>query len=171
MSFLKTKLKVSINPRMIDKNENKDTSLFVKGWVNKSLTSDELAREIDQGVAYCCQLNGSYRRASNFLCSDIISVDVDGTRSIEDVMDEPIVKRCLTIFYTTPSHTPESHRFRLIFALPRTIDSSADMVAASRVSSEAVWRSERDGRVPTFLWLSRLKTGGLRPSARREPAR
>src|ERR1019366_421942 len=29
-------------------------------------------------------------------------------------------------------HTPDSHRFRLIFALPRTIDSSSDMVAASR---------------------------------------
>jgi Origin of replication binding protein len=116
---------------LINKNEGRDTSLFARGWVNQSLTPGELAKEIDKGVAYCCQLSGS-RRASNFLCSDIISVDIDGTRRIEDVMREPIVERCLTIFYTTPRHTPECHRFRLVFALPRTIESSADMVAASR---------------------------------------
>jgi hypothetical protein len=116
---------------LINKNEGRDTSLFAKGWVNQSLTPGELAREIDKGIAYCCQLSGS-RRASNFLCSEIISVDTDGTRRIENVMRDPIVERCLTIFYTTPRHTPECHRFRLVFALPRTIESSADMVAASR---------------------------------------
>jgi hypothetical protein len=47
-------------------------------------------------------------------------------------MKDPLLERCLTIFYTTPRHTPETHRFRLIFALPRTIESSAEMVAASR---------------------------------------
>jgi hypothetical protein len=131
VSVLNQKLQVSINPRLIDKNKGGDASLFSNGWVNKSLTPDELAREIDAGVAYCCQLDGP-RRAANFLCSDVISVDIDGTRRIEDVMREPIVERYLTIFYTTPSHTPESHRFRLVFALPRTLRSSADMVAASR---------------------------------------
>jgi hypothetical protein len=131
VSILNRKLKVSINPRLINKNEHKDASLFSKGWVNKSLTPDELAGEIDAGVAYCCQLNGP-RKAANFLRSDVISVDIDGTRRIEDVMRDPIVERYLTIFYTTPSHTPESHRFRLVFALLRTIRSGAEMVAASR---------------------------------------
>jgi hypothetical protein len=131
VSILNQKLQVSINPHLIDKNRGGDASLFSKGWVNKSLTPDELARKIDAGVAYCCQLDGT-RKAANFLCSDVISVDIDGTRRIEDVMRDPIVERYLTIFYTTPSHTPESHRFRLVFALPRTIRSSAEMVAASR---------------------------------------
>lgn len=131
MSILNQRLKLSTNPGLINKNEAGDASLFSKGWVNQALTPGELAQEIDKGVAYCCQLNGC-RRAPNFLCSDIISVDIDGTRHIDEVMRDPIVKQYLTIFYTTPSHTPDSHRFRLVFALPRTIDSSADMVAASR---------------------------------------
>jgi hypothetical protein len=131
LSVLSQKLKLSTNPRLINKNEARDASLFAKGWVNQSLTPDELARQIDEGVAYCCQLSGP-RRAANFLCSDVISVDIDGTRRIDEVMRDPIVERCLTIFYTTPRHTPERHRFRLIFALPRTIDSAADMVAATR---------------------------------------
>jgi Origin of replication binding protein len=131
VSVLNQRLKLSINPDLINKNERGDTSLFSRGWVNKSLTPVELAQEIDKGVAYCCQLDGS-RRASNFLGSDVISIDIDGTRRIEDVMRDPIVERYLTIFYTTPRHTRERHRFRLVFALPRTIDTAVDMVAASR---------------------------------------
>jgi hypothetical protein len=50
---LNRKLKVSINPRLINKNERKDASLFSKGWVNESFTPGELAAEIDKGVAYC----------------------------------------------------------------------------------------------------------------------
>ena len=131
MSVLTQKLKLSINPGLRNKNETNDQSLFTKGWINKSLTPDELAREIDKGVAYCCQLDGT-RNAKNFLCCDVISVDIDGTRSLDDVLKDPIVERCLTIYYTTPRHTPDCHRFRLIFALPRTIDSAADMAAAYR---------------------------------------
>lgn len=130
-SVLNKPLKVSINPNLINKNELGDTSLFARGWVNRELTPHQLAGEIDRGVAYCCQLNGA-RRASNFSCSDVLSVDIDGTRRIEEVMTDPLVERCLTILYTTPSHTPENHRFRLVFALPRTITIATEKAAASR---------------------------------------
>ncbi len=137
-SILGRRLRVSINPDLIDKNESGDKALFASGWVNRELTLEELAREIDEGHAYCAQLAGS-RRAQNFVCSDVLSVDIDGSRRIDEVMNDPIVQRCLTIFYTTPSHTEEIHRFRLVFALPRTIRSSVEMVAASR--SLTLWLS------------------------------
>ena len=38
----------------------------------------------------------------------------------------------MTIFYPTPNHTPQHHRFRIIFALPRTITSAVEMAAAQR---------------------------------------
>ncbi|MEY9752368.1 hypothetical protein ABIF65_011805 [Bradyrhizobium japonicum] len=131
MSVLTRKLKLSINRKLINKNEGNDKSLFAEGWINRSLTPKQLADSINKGIAYCCQLDG-LRKSANFLCSDIISVDIDGTRRIDEMMCDPIVERFLTIFYTTPSHTNEQHRFRLIFALPRTIDSRDEMVAASR---------------------------------------
>jgi hypothetical protein len=36
----------------------------------------------------------------------------------------------LTIFYTTPNHTPQRHRFRLVFAVGRTITQAEEMTAA-----------------------------------------
>ena len=44
----------------------------------------------------------------------------------------PIVEKHLTMLYTTARHTEQEHRFRLIFALPRTIETAKEMVAASR---------------------------------------
>ena len=130
-SVLDRPLKVAINPNLINKNEWATKPLFAKGWVNQELTPRQLADQIDQGMAYTCQLSGT-RKAENFLCSDFISVDFDGTRDIREFIEDPIVKRCMTIFYPTPSHTGKRHRFRAIFATPRTITSATEMKAAMR---------------------------------------
>jgi hypothetical protein len=131
MSVLDRHLRVSINPALINKNEAKDDSLFKSGWQNHSLTPIELAAWIDDGVAYCCELSGS-RRAANFVASGVLSVDIDGTMQIPDALAHPLVERNLTILYTTTRHTNHTHRFRLVFALPRPIVTAREMVAASR---------------------------------------
>lgn len=125
------KLRLSINPGLINKNEANDDTLYRSGWINKKLTPGQLAAEINKGAAYCCELSGN-RRAANFVCSDVISVDIDGTRTITDTLNDPLVQEHLTIFYKTPSHTEQRERFRLIFALPRSIELPNEMVAASR---------------------------------------
>src|ERR1700730_17623144 len=114
MSILQKRLRVAINPHLINRNEAGNS--FIHGWINSALTPAELAAEIDKGRAYCAQLSGS-RCAANFLCCDVLSVDIDGTRTIDDAMADPIVQKYLTIFYTTASHTAEQHRFRLVFVL------------------------------------------------------
>ena len=95
-------------------------------------TPAELAGRINEGVASCCEQTSGSRRSANFGCSDVISVDIDGTRRIPDVLADSIAQKHLTIFYTTPSHTEAEHRFRLIFALPRPIQTAREMVAATR---------------------------------------
>jgi hypothetical protein len=124
------KLKVSINRGLINKNEAGDTALFTTGWTNEELTPHQFAQLINKGFAYCAQLTGT-RKSANFLCSDVLSVDFDNRR-ISEVLAEPLVRQFATIFYTTPSNTPEANRFRIVFALPRTIVSAPEMVAASR---------------------------------------
>lgn len=125
------KLRLSINRHLIDKNESGDTSLFRTGWEAVAVTPRQLADSIDRGIAYCCELDGA-RNAKNFVCSDVLSVDMDGRRTIEEAFENPIVQQHLTIFYRTPNHTEERHRFRLIFALPRPIESAREMAAAYR---------------------------------------
>ncbi len=125
------KLKIAINRRLIDKNIAGDNRLFAEGWENVELTPNELAEHIGEGIAYCPQLTGDGRRnRTNFLSCDVLSVDIDGTRRIEDVLQDEWVQQRLTILYTTPNHSEERHRFRLVFAVGKTITSPTDMVAA-----------------------------------------
>ena len=131
MSILKRSLKVAINPKLINRNESNESRLYSNGWINVELTPTELAAEIDKGIAYCAQVSGK-RCSDNFLCSDVLSVDMDGTCTIDEAMANPIVQKYLTIFYTTTRHTEKEHRFRLIFALPRTIYSAKEMRSATR---------------------------------------
>lgn len=131
IDFLQKKLRLSINPDLINKNEADNNSLYSKGWINVELTPNELASKVDQGIAYCCQLAGN-RKTENFLCSEILSADFDGTRTIKDALADPFVRKHLTLLYTTANHTEDRPRFRMAFALPRPIELASEMKAAYR---------------------------------------
>ena len=75
MSKPERKLKIAVNPELIDKNEAGHASLFATGWINVELTPDELAEAIQSGIAYCPQLTGS-RKAESFQACNVASVDV-----------------------------------------------------------------------------------------------
>ena len=122
--------KIAINEGLIDGNVTGEKQLFVDGWRNVELTTEEFAAQINLGVAYCAQLRGS-RRASNVKCVNVLSVDMDGGRSIEDALADPFISQHLTVFYTTKRHTTEMPRFRLVFRLERTLTSNAEITAAT----------------------------------------
>jgi hypothetical protein len=125
------RLKIAINPRLIDKNEAGEEALFAWGWENVELTLPELGERIRDGVAYTAQLTGK-RKAANFLASDIVSVDVDHGMTIEQAFTHPLVANYAGMIYTTARDTPEANRFRIIFPTPRTITDPAEMRAVTR---------------------------------------
>lgn len=131
LSVLNRKLRLSVNRALIDKNATGNANLFAHGWQNVQLTPAELASEIDQGHAYTCELSGP-RSVSNYVGSDVLSVDIDQDLTVAEARKLPFAEQHLTILYTTPNHTPERHRFRLMFALPRTISEPKEMRAALR---------------------------------------
>jgi hypothetical protein len=131
MSTLGRRLKMSVNPKLIDKNVGGDRLPFANGWENVELTPGELAESIQRGVAYCVQPSGS-RKAAHFVASDIVSVDINGTMTIEQALMHPIVSGHATLVYTTARHRPDAHRFRIVFALPHTITSPQEIAAAAR---------------------------------------
>lgn len=119
-------MKLSINDKIINKNETKEWSQ-AKGFKPFDLTPDQLADHIVQGHAFSFQFAKSYRKAENFLCSDIIAADIDGGMTLEDSMNDPFVLDNACLLYTTASHTTEEHRFRLIFQLPHTVTDAEQM--------------------------------------------
>src|SRR5688500_5643606 len=114
-------LKLALNPNLVDKNERGIASLFSTGWVNSELTLDEFTAAItERGWAYCSQLKGA-RKGSNFQACNVASVDVDHGLAVEEALANPFVRNHAVLLYTTGRHTPESHRFRVVFLLPETV--------------------------------------------------
>jgi hypothetical protein len=132
MSVLEKPLRCSVNLHLRNKNERRDTRALGEGWENTELTPAELAHFINKGVAYSVQVKGGVRRRENFIASDIASVDIDKGLRIEDALAHPFCQKHLTILYKTKSHTDEHHRFRLVFALPRTITKPTEQAAINK---------------------------------------
>jgi hypothetical protein len=125
------KLKLAINPDLIDKNAARDNRLFVKGFINREATIEEIGEEVRKGRALCPQMMGP-RAAKNFLASDVVTVDIDDTPSIASVLGHPLVRQYAGLVYTTASHTAEKPRVRVIFPLARTITRPDEMAAIAR---------------------------------------
>jgi hypothetical protein len=155
VDWLTKKLSVSVSKRVINKNEGGNASDLTDSFEPDQLTADELATSIAGGFAYCVQLKGK-RSSANFKCSDIASVDIDGTLSPEDAGHHDLVQEGATIVYTTCSHTPVVPRFRMIFALERTITDGAEMRAITR---SLALRLNGDGAVvdPSRLFYGNTK--------------
>ena len=91
----------------------------------KILTIDELAEEIRQrhNITSICfnELGRFHRKKEFFRQADIFAIDIDEGLLLEVALIFWLVKDYAAIVYTTPSHTPELHKFRIVFVLPRTI--------------------------------------------------
>lgn len=123
-------MKVSINEKIINKNENKANQS--RGFKSHDLTPQQLAEHISQGFAFSYQFEKGHRKADNFICSDIIAADFDEGMTLDEAISEDFFINNASILYTTPSHTPEANRFRIIFELPRTITDKDELRAAQQ---------------------------------------
>lgn len=113
-------MKLSINDKIINKNEAGIRSQS-KGFNPFDITPDQLADHVSRGHAFSFQFAEAYRKSENFLCSDIIAADIDDGMTLDEAMTDPFILDNACLLYTTASHTPEDHRFRLIFQLPHTV--------------------------------------------------
>ena len=130
MTNLTRTLKTSVNTNIVGKNVT-DARFYSFGWVNLELTPAELIQAVQEhGWAFCAQ-HTTPRCSANFVASDLIAVDVDGGMSIEEALAHPLVRDHALCLYTTPNHTEENHRFRIVFAVSRTITKAQEMRAAT----------------------------------------
>jgi hypothetical protein len=118
-------MKLSINDKIINKNETQASQS--KGFKPFDLTPGQLGDQVARGHAFSFQFAKSYRKSENFICSDIIAADIDDGMTLEDAMNDQFILDNACLLYTTASHTPEDHRFRLIFELPHTVTDAEQM--------------------------------------------
>jgi len=78
-------------------------------------------------VAYSYWYADGIRKVANFVGTNLASIDIDGTNTIDAAIAHEFSLKHLTALYTTCSHTVEEPRFRLIFKLERVIESPVEL--------------------------------------------
>jgi len=151
-------LPLSINRRLINKNELNDIEAYKEGFEAMEITAVQLADMVKQGYAYAPQMRG-VRKATNFLRSGIISLDIDGDVSPDVLFSQPLVEQCATVVYTTVNHTRDKPRYRIIFALEHPFEDAE----AFRAANEAI--ALRLGGDPSVVDAGRLFFGNTNAKA------
>jgi len=111
---------------------------FNDSFINKELEQIDVANDIYMGHAYTSWHNGR-RKKENFIKSSFIAVDLDtgDQRSdIDHLADHDLVQMYGGIIHTTPSHSPQAPRARVIFFLDRPIESPSGYSAAMSFISQ-----------------------------------
>lgn len=130
--MVKSYFKLSINRHIIGKPNRGDPVNQALNWNSVELDIDKLISEIGFGRAFSAQFKGGHRKSSNFICSDVVAVDIDGGLLLEDALVNPYITSNASFLYTTPSHSESEHRFRIVFLTNSTITSSEDWKNALR---------------------------------------
>ncbi|MFD1555421.1 plasmid replication protein, CyRepA1 family [Paraburkholderia silviterrae] len=126
------KLKVAINQHVknkIARDDHVGWSDATYKFVNRELAPDEFIDSVSSGFAFCAWLKGQ-RKSTNFLCMQVLSVDIDSGLKIEDVLSNSFFQKFGWFIYTTPSHRADAHRFRIVFLMERPIETEQRMKLA-----------------------------------------
>lgn len=127
------KLKYSVNSELVDKQLPSNKLFFSTEFQSVEDTIEELASTIyKEGWAFSYQFENGHRNKANFVATDIACVDVDGGITLSESQNNQFVRDYCSLLYTTPSHSLEQHRFRLVFVLARTVTDSSEITAISR---------------------------------------
>lgn len=120
---------LAIHTAIINKPEKSDKKAFYmlsNGWKSEEATIDNLAKHINNGYPFTVQHRGN-RKEENFIRSNILTVDIDHGMTLEMALADPYIKDHAALIYTTPSHTSEANRFRIVFVLDRMITMASEM--------------------------------------------
>lgn len=113
---------VAINRTEKNKVEDREKFKRFNGtFENVDLSLVELAAEVGQGHAFCAQHEKNWRSKQNFTGSGFLAVDVDEGLRLEEALAHEFIQRFGGMIYTSPSHTEEAHRFRIVFELEEPI--------------------------------------------------
>lgn len=131
--------RICLNRSIVNKANMDDRSqkqAFTYDWVRENITPHQLYEEVAvKGHSFCAgflkeEEDGfCYKNKDNWLGSQILALDfdnkdsnhkkleVDEYFSYEDAINDPYILKYASFTYTTPTHKPDHHRFRVVFLL------------------------------------------------------
>lgn len=119
-------MKIAISTLVVNKARPDQFKDLNGSFRNVDFSPERLAAHIDSGFSFCAQ-HSEYRKKANFERAGFLAVDIDRGLHLDDALAMPLVKDFACIVYTTPSHTEDQHRFRIVFELESDISDAAEM--------------------------------------------
>lgn len=118
--------------RRVFRNEEGEKISIGYGWVNLSASLEQIFEIIHEGRAIAPKLNSANgkegnRCADNFDSCELLMIDIDNGMRLDELNTHPYYQKFGSGFYTSSSHKPEHHKFRVLFVLAEKITSAEDM--------------------------------------------
>jgi hypothetical protein len=112
--FNTTRVPLSFNRAIVDKNIGGNKLHFSEGWSPETVTLAELRDAIDAGFAFAPQFRDGRRLGVNFETSGFVAIDSDGTLSLEQALADPFIQQHAALWYTSNGKDGLDH-FRVVF--------------------------------------------------------
>lgn len=127
------KLKYTVNTTGC--NKDWDFKKLAKNFRDKEGTINDVINHVKKGHALCAgNLGGKWRAKSNVVGSQWVLLDIDNSGkdangekcyehqlTLDEAIEHPFIQRYCALIYTTASHKPNWHKFRLVFLLPEFV--------------------------------------------------
>ncbi|MCL6754176.1 PriCT-2 domain-containing protein, partial [Nostoc sp. CCCryo 231-06] len=140
------------------KNKDWDFKKLAANFIDVEGTLADVQQHIKAGHAICAGLlGGKWRSKANVIGSHWLLLDIDNSDVARDAYDKPIkdengnsikvydrqltieealahpfIKKHCALIYTTASHRPDWHKFRLVFLLPEYVQGADTVEACTR---------------------------------------
>ena len=130
------------------------------GWLNIEESLTWLRGWVEAGYGWCAtHFVGRHRRVDNASGSNLVVVDIDGDTTLEKFWATDTARNWCVATYTTASHTAGEHRFRALFPLALTLQSTSQhrgayWLVVNRLFADLGIETIKDncGQKPERLW-------------------
>lgn len=133
---------------------------FNASFVCQDLTPFDFARAIYDGHPFTTWHANNWRTSANYVCGQHLGLDFDAgdkTSTLPALLDNPFIHRHANILYTTPSHTPEAPRARVVFLLDTPIMQAANYALAAAALLWLFGTADRQCKDPARFFYGSLR--------------
>lgn len=125
-------MKVGLNTSGIVGKLPKDSKEFykfsqAKFWKEADLKPSELAAHIVNGFAWMCAViddDKPSKSAKYCNYTESLALDIDSGLTMGEALENDFIKKYCALIIPSSSHTPEHHKFRIVFPLPYALTTS-----------------------------------------------
>ena len=133
---------------------------FNASFVCQDMTPFDFAHAIYDGHPFTTWHANNWRTSANYVCGQHLGLDFDAgdqTSTLPALLDNPFIHRHANILYTTPSHTPEAPRARVVFLLDTPIMQATNYALAAASLLWLFGTADRQCKDPVRFFYGSLR--------------